>query len=217
MSILDFDDSSPTGHRSQAGEPTWELTTFFPLQGEWTEAAYLELESKGGRLVELVDGFLEVLPMPTLFHQLIVDYLHQQLKAFVVARNLGVVAFAPCPIRLRPKTFREPDVFFLRTGRCTDPKTQPEGADLAIEVVSDDPSDRKRHLVEKRADYAMAAIPEYWIVDPKERRITVLALEGTQYSVHGAYSSGQTARSKLLDGFELDVTDVFKAGELPQT
>jgi hypothetical protein len=108
----------------------------------------LELESRGGRLVELVDGFLKVLPMPTLFHQLIVDYLHQQFKSFVVARKLGVVAFAPCPIRLRPKTFREPDIFFLRTGRCTDPKTQPEGADLAIEVVSEDPSDRKRDLVE---------------------------------------------------------------------
>ena len=212
-----FDYPSPTGQPSQPGEPTWELTTFFPRQGEWTEGAYLELESRGGRLVELVDGFLEVLPMPTLFHQFIVDYLHQQLKSFVAARKLGVVAFAPCPIRLREKTYREPDVFFLRQGRCTDPKTQPEGADLVIEVVSDDPSDRKRDLVEKKADYAKAGIPEYWIVDPQERRITVLVLEGSEYHVHGEYSPGQMARSKLLERFELDVTAVFKSGELPQT
>jgi Uma2 family endonuclease len=215
MSISPFDYPSPTGEPSQPGELTWELTAFFPRQGEWTEGEYLELESRGGRLVELVDGSLKVLPMPTLFHQLIVDYLHQQFKSFVVARKLGVVAFAPCPIRLRPKTFREPDIFFLRTGRCTDPKTQPEGADLAIEVVSEDPSDRKRDLVEKKADYAQAAIPEYWIVDPQERRITVLVLDGEQYRADGEYHPGQMACSKLLDGLEIDVAAVFKAGELP--
>ena len=59
--------------RSRPGEPTWEVTEFFPRQGEWTEAEYLAFESN--RLVELADGHLEVLPMPTLTHQLIVKFL----------------------------------------------------------------------------------------------------------------------------------------------
>lgn len=217
MSISPFDYPSPTGEPSLPGELTWELTTFFPRQGEWTEGEYLALESKGGRLVELVDGVLEFLPMPTLAHQLIAAFINSRLVEFVTARGLGIVGMAPCPIRLRTKNFREPDVFFLRRERVRDLETPPDGVDLAVEVVSKGDRDRKRDLVEKKADYAKAAIPEYWIVDPQTRRITVLVLEGSEYGVHGEYSPGQTARSKLLDGFELDVTAVFRAGEMPQT
>ena len=42
------------------------------------------------------------------------------------------------------------------------------GADVVVEVVS--PDDLGRDLVVKRADYAEAAIPEYWIVDPRRNR-----------------------------------------------
>jgi hypothetical protein len=37
-------------------------------------------------------------------------------------------------------------------------------------------------------------------------------LEGTAYRTDGAYTSGQTARSVLLAGFEVDVAQVFAAG-----
>lgn len=82
-------------------------------------------------------------------------------------------------------------------------------------MVSDDSSDRNRDLVDKRQDYAQAGIPEYWIVDPLERRVTVLVLEGEQYQVDGEYSPGQIARSRLLEGLEIDVATVFAAGESP--
>ncbi|MEX2026588.1 MAG: Uma2 family endonuclease [Pirellulaceae bacterium] len=213
MSISYFDDLTPTGRPSQPGEPTWELTTFFPRQGEWTEGEYLALETRGGRLVELVDGKLEVLPMPTFAHQLILAYLHDQLRAFVLPRGLGLVGLAPCPIRLAEKHFREPDVFFAGHARIRDLHTPPEGVDLAVEIVSPGEKDRKRDLVEKRKDYAQAGIPEYWIVDPPEQRITVLVLEGEQYRVDGEFQPGQTARSKLLEGLEIDVAAVFAAGE----
>jgi Uma2 family endonuclease len=40
-----------------------------------------------------------------------------------------------------------------------------EGADLVVEIVNrDDPA---RDLETKRAEYAEAGIPEYWIVDPR--------------------------------------------------
>jgi hypothetical protein len=42
-------------------------------QGLWSEEEYLALETN--HLVEFSDGYLEVLPMVTLFHQRIVDYL----------------------------------------------------------------------------------------------------------------------------------------------
>jgi Uma2 family endonuclease len=85
------------------------------------------------------------------------------------------------------------------------------GADLVMEVVSGSESDRRRDLVKKREDYAKANIPEYWIVDPDLGQITILTLEGTAYAVHGTFSRGEQATSKLLPGFAVDVTVALAA------
>src|SRR5438445_4425122 len=97
---------------SQPGEPAWGVATLFPLQGEWTEEEYLSLETN--RLVELSNGCLEFLPMPTVFHQLIVKYLFQVLDSFVKAQSVGEVLFAPLRVRLWPGKMREPDLVYLR-------------------------------------------------------------------------------------------------------
>jgi Uma2 family endonuclease len=76
-------------------------------------------------------------------------------------------------------------------------------------VVSGGEDDRRGDLTNKRAEYAAAGIPEYWIVDPEEGRITVLILDGTTYTVHGEFSRGQQATSKLLPGFVVDVASAL--------
>jgi len=83
------------------------------------------------------------------------------------------------------------------------------GADLVVEVVSED--DPERDTKVKRADYASAGIPEYWIVNPLEKTITVLVLEGEMYSEHGVFRRGDRARSKLLEGFVVSVDEVLDA------
>ena len=83
------------------------------------------------------------------------------------------------------------------------------GVDLVIEVVS--PDDPDRDLVEKRVDYAEAGIPEYWIVDPRNETITVLALDGDAYRDLGVFGAGDTAQSRVLGGFSADVRSVFDA------
>lgn len=192
--------SSPTG------EPAWEVAFLFPPQGAWTEAAYFSLDTN--RLVELVDGRLEVLPLPSLHHQLIVDFLHARLKAFLASWGKGGLAvFAPVPVRLRRNIIREPDVFFIAGENIGDLKKPPTKIDLAMEVASPGQANRERDYSEKRADYAAAGIAEYWIVDPEERRITVLALDGAAYREHGVFGPGTTATSVLLPGFAVPVDD----------
>ena len=80
-----------------------------------------------------------------------------------------------------------------------------------IEVVG--PDDPQRDLVEKRADYAEAGIPEYWIVDPRGETITVLALKGEAYAEHDVHVRGDWAASVLLEGFTVDVAAAFDAPE----
>src|SRR4051794_9207382 len=103
--------STPLPAPSGNGSPTWEIAELFPYQGEWTESEYLALSTN--RLIELYDGRLEVLPMPTLLHQAIVRFLLNLFQQFVQARKLGEVVAAPLPVRLGRGQFREPDVVYL--------------------------------------------------------------------------------------------------------
>jgi Uma2 family endonuclease len=202
--------SPPNPSSSSAAEPAWEVAHLFPAQGSWSEEEYLAL--KGNRLVEFSQGTIEVLPMPTMAHQLIVGFLYRAVLDFVSARALGTVLFAPLRVRLWPGKIREPDVVFLRREQKARMGNECwEGADLVMEVVSDD--DRGRDLETKRREYAQAAIPEYWIVDPRDRRIIVLTLSDGRYREHGAFAVGDTARSVLLPGLEVDVAQVLAAAE----
>lgn len=176
----------------------------FPPQGQWSEEDYLALDAS--RLIELSDGRIEVLEMPTQRHQKIVLLLLQLLIEFVAARNLGTVLFAGIPVRLWPGKFREPDVVFMRAehaDRMADEYW--EGADLVMEVVS---GNRDLDLVTKRREYAQAGIPEYWIVDAQSETVAVLALRGGGYEprVHGR---GAVAASVALPGFEVAVDAVM--------
>ena len=185
------------------------LCDLLPRQGCWTDEAYLWLTDHGRRLIEFTDGRIEELPMPTYTHQAVLAFLYRLFHDYLRPRG-GVVVFSGLRMRIREGKFREPDLLML----CerSDPRNQDRywlGADLVAEVVS--PDDPDRDLVEKRADYAEAGIPEYWIVDPRDETITVLTLNGGAYVEAGAYARGDKAASPLLDGCTADVSAVFDA------
>jgi Uma2 family endonuclease len=181
-------------------EPTWEVVNLFPAQGDWNEEDYLALN--GNQLVEFSHGILEVLPMPTTSHQLLVVYLYGLVLTFTASRELGTVLVAPLRVRLWPGKFREPDiVFVLREHASRIGEEFWTGADLVMEVVSGVGADRRRDLITKRREYARAGIHEYWIVDPDEERITVLRQSGERHVVDGEFAKGTVASSRLLPGF----------------
>jgi Uma2 family endonuclease len=189
-------------------DPAWEVALLFPAQGEWSEDDYLWLTDHTKRLVELTDGHIEVLPMPTEEHQRIVLYLYRALYVFLGVR--GIVLVAPLRLRLQTGRYREPDLLLLLSTNDTRRGNQFwTGADLVLEVVS--PDDPGRDLVQKHREYAEAGISEYWIVDPSTAQMTVLRLEGTAYLEHGVFPRSTQATSVLLDGFSVAVDSVLDA------
>jgi len=191
-----------------APEPMWEVAKLFPPRGQWTEDDYFDLETN--RLVELSDGCIEVLPMHPRLHQAILILMCTLLRAFVTSDEDACVLVSAFSVRLWPGKVRQPDVLYL-SGRNVrrQHQTHWDGADLVVEIVSDD--DRRRDLEVKRPEYAEAGIPEYWIIDPLLRRVTVLRLDGDHYEPAGEYAPGDTAASVLLPGFTVGVTDTFNA------
>jgi Uma2 family endonuclease len=202
-----------TGMHTPALKLVWEADgleiDLLPLQGLWTEEQYLRLTDQTNRFIEFTEGAVEVLPMPTRKHQAISRFLFLAFLAFVQPLG-GTVFYAPLRVRVAPGRFREPDLVLLL--EVNDPRNQNAfwlGADLVVEIVS--PDNVERDTVIKRADYAEAGIPEYWIVNPEEETITVLKLEGGAYMVHGVFGRGETASSGLLTGFIMGVDAVFDA------
>jgi Uma2 family endonuclease len=180
-----------------------------PLQGLWTEEQYLRLTDQTNRLIEFTEGYVELLPMPTRKHQAISRVLFLALLTFVQQRG-GTVFYAPLPVRVAPGRFCEPDLVVLLDKN--DPRNQNAfwlGADLVVEIVS--PDHIERDIVIKRADYAGAGIPEYWIVQPEEETITVLKLAENAYGEHGIFHRGDTATSALLPDFTIRVDEVCHA------
>ena len=184
-----------------------------PPQGCWSEHDYLWLTDRCNRLVEFADGCIEELALPTDSHQSILLFLYRLFDQKVGVEG-GIALVAPLRLRIREGRFREPDLVLLRS--ASDPRRHDRywlGADLVAEIVS--PDDPDRDYSEKRADYAEAGIPEYWIVDPRDRVITVLTLARDRYVKHGQFRPDELAKSAILDGFNVDVAAAFAVAATP--
>jgi Uma2 family endonuclease len=207
----------PSSQPSDA-DYVWEVATLFPEQGEWSEAEYLKLTDGTNRRIEYTDGRLEFLPMPTDIHESLVEFLFFALHEFVEKRKLGKVRWTGIRLRIRPRKYRFPDVIFLHKDNFHARHNRAwEGANLVMEVVSGDLKDRQRDYEEKLLDYAEAKVAEYWIVDYERQAVIVQWLEGDRYVVQGEFTGGQQATSVLLEGFSIDVAELFAAAdEIPE-
>lgn len=197
---------------SETLEPAWDVARLFPPQGGWSEEEYLNLP--GNRLTEFDHGRIEVLDMPSELHQFLVAFLYRTLLAYVSERNLGAVLFAPLPVKLWEGKMREPDVLFMRREHAARRHANYwRGADLVMEVVS--PDDPKRDKDTKRREYAQAGIPEYWLIEPTERTVTVFSrpAEADRYAVHGVFRVGERVESASLPGFGVEVGELFEVAE----
>ena len=192
--------------RSQvARAPVAEL---FPPQGQWTEEDYFSLPDTN-RYLELSEGRLIMPPHPTYSHQTALQNLFLRLQAFVEGQRLGVVRFAPLPVRLWPRKIREPDIFFISREHSDRIGEQVCGVpDLVVEITS--PSTLRTDRMEKFHEYARAGVAEYWLADPQARTIEVYTLQQEVYLLRGKWGAGEVASSVLLAGFEVEVQEVFE-------
>ena len=194
---------------SETGTPVWRIATLFPYQGAWSEQEYLALDTN--RRVEFDNGFVEVHDAPTDQHQAIILFLSMALSG--IAQQIGgAVRTAGMRLRLWDQKYREPDILLLRDrdSRLRQEKFW-DGADLAIEIVSESLEDRERDLVTKRPEYARSGIEEYWIVDPEQETVTVLNLGEDVYTEGAVFVRGDTATSSQLPEFALPVSEILDA------
>ncbi len=174
----------------------------------WTYQDYLQLEDE--HRYEIIAGQLIMVPAPSSFHQWYSRNLEVLLFEFVRAHNLGYVLDAPIDVILNPDNVVQPDILFIaRERREIIQERGIFGApDLVVEIVS--PSSVHHDYHTKQRLYERFGVREYWLVDPANRTVDVLALSGEGYISNSFASETGQVTSKVLEGLEVSLDDVFQ-------
>ena len=183
---------------------------FQGLERPLTEDDFWALPDDENRY-EIILGELYVMPPPVPAHEDISQHLNLILLLTVGATGLGKVMTAPVGVRLTAIDVVQPDLVVVRAGRehLIGGREIDGPPDLVVEILS--PSTRGKDLVKKRGQYQNAQIPEYWIVDPENRTVDVLILDGEQYRARPNVNGKATSRA--FPTVEVDVERLF-SGEL---
>ena len=176
---------------------------------------YLTCDDGTDSRYELVDGKLERMNPPTFRHLLISDFIQDNFKAQINRLSLHWLCFREAGVRTGWRKSRLPDVYVVTAEQVMeflDESTVCQSAPmLVVEVVS--PDSVKRDYRYKRSEYAALEIPEYWIVDPIESKITILLLEDGLYE-EKEFSGSQQIVSATFPEIALTVEQVLAAGNV---
>jgi len=149
-----------------------------PPTTRFTFEEYLAYDDGTDNRYELEDGELILMNPPIGLHALIIRFLSNLMEAEINRLNLPWATLQMLGVRTAPRRARLPDLCVVPleiVQQYRDVSAVIEsGALLAIELVS--PDSVKRDYRFKRAEYASFGIPEYWIVHPAEKKVTLLLL-----------------------------------------
>jgi len=179
----------------------------------FTYADYKEWDLKVGERYELIRGEVFAMAGPNTRHQVISREIFGQF--YVYLREKPCQAFsAPFDVRLfyeeeqgeNDDTVVQPDIMVV----CDKSKIGPEGIrgapDLTIEILS--PSDTAIEMAEKLCLYRDASVREYWVVDPKNNKVTVYSFQ-TGEILAKIYKATDTVPVGIFPDFDIALDQVF--------
>jgi len=168
------------------------------------------LTASADKRYELLDGNLIMVPAPNVKHQRVQGNLYYHLRLFITEHEPGELLPAPCDVVLSDSDVVQPDLLFISRERrhLLSGGENVQGApDLVIEILSPSTADKDRGI--KRELYGRYGVTEYWLVDPMAETISIHRQRGGVLAATSTLGRGQTLRSRLLIGLELQLDDVF--------
>jgi Uma2 family endonuclease len=84
---------------------------------------------------------------------------------------------------------------------------------LVVEVVSPGRENRERDYLEKLLQYQDREIPEYWIIDPEEEKVTIFNLdEAGRYRQREPFRGEALVESQILPKLRLTAAAILESG-----
>ena len=167
-----------------------------------------DLPESAGR-TEIVNGDLIMSPTPAGSHQRICTELGATIAPLVKRRDLGVFYSSPFHVIFDAHVHYEPDLCFVSKDRLDIIQENYINGppDLIIEVISE--GNRTHDTVVKFRHYEKYGVKEYWLVDQRDRLISVYALRDSKYERLGAHAPGDSLHSEVLPNLSFDPASVF--------
>ena len=171
---------------------------------------YLNYEDGTDNRYELVLGKLELMNPPTVRHFLIAKLLEQIFDREIQNKSLNWLCFREAGIRTGWEKSRLPDLFIIDKNvamELLDSSAVFQATPfLVVEIVS--PESKSRDYRYKRSEYAALEVPEYWIVDPQDNKITILVLNEGLYE-ETIFTEDETVVSSIFSELELTAKQVL--------
>ena len=163
------------------------------------------------RRVELIDGKFYDMTAPSRGHQLVLGELYLLFRECADKHDMPCeVYLSPCDVRLDRDNYTMVQPDLLIVCHYDDPDIRRiEGApDLVVEILS--PSTRMKDQTLKLYKYQNAGVREYWIVDLKNRTVTVHYFENEQYHPE-YYHFNESVPVHISDGeCSIDFSGILK-------
>lgn len=158
---------------------------------------------------ELVDGWLVEEEVPDFLHEVIVGWLLEKLVAWTRARG-GIAGGSDAKFAVSTTRGRKPDVTVFLPDRMPPARglvrVPPQ---IAVEIVSSRPCDRRRDRLEKSAEYAAFGVSWYWLVDPEPLRLEIHRLgDDGSYALAATLSAGSHHDVPGCPGLVLDLDEL---------
>lgn len=154
-------------------------------------AADLRALPDGGPRYEVIEGCVQVSPPPSVAETAVWRWLANTLE--VANRGSPLVVDRGQPVRIGEHDEVRPDVVVAQVALAETTPIPVGALTLVVEVVSS--TSALRDTVTKRALYARAGVPAYWIVTPRRRPPDVEVTELRRDAATGAYTERTPATS----------------------
>lgn len=176
---------------------------------------FMEIYENSDLRMEFINGQIVLLSSPSSFHQDIAGNIFVELRKYLNGKPCKVF-IAPFDVHLYKNDIKDPDVCqpdILIA--CDHEKTINEKGrymgtpTLVVEILSE--GTRKKDLVDKLNTYMTSGVHEYWIVNPKNKTVTVYGFQDYTVSTFETYKNEEKVQSWYFNDLEIAMHDVFES------
>lgn len=161
-------------------------------------------------LTEIINGEEVISPSPFRRHQRISANLHDIIRQYTKAKSLGQAYYSPLDVIFEEGQNRlQPDIIFIKKENAAIEQDWIRGVpDMVCEIISQRSYELDTDV--KRAVYERYKVPEYWIVLPEFMTVEILTIENGKYKLYSFAALEGVFKSKVIEGLEVDVRDIFE-------